>query len=182
MSNFRANDPLLLAGKIITLIAQGACVLGGLVLAALIPVMLFMQDTISAEVAAKYGEAAGAFPGLAFAGVFLIGLTILALAFMFFGKLRRIIGTVGEGDPFAPANAKRLNNMAWLMLGVQILMIPAGALGFYLAQWADEIETANINIDGGVDGTGILMVIVLFILARVFRHGTAMREDLEGTV
>ena len=29
---------------------------------------------------------------------------------------------------------------------------------------------------------GILMVIILFILARVFRHGAAMREDLEGTV
>ena len=30
--------------------------------------------------------------------------------------------------------------------------------------------------------SGILMVLVLFILARVFRHGAAMREDLEGTV
>ena len=28
----------------------------------------------------------------------------------------------------------------------------------------------------------VLMVIVLFILARVFKHGAAMREDLEGTV
>ena len=29
---------------------------------------------------------------------------------------------------------------------------------------------------------GILLVLILFILARVFRHGAAMREDLEGTV
>jgi Fe-S cluster assembly ATPase SufC len=35
---------------------------------------------------------------------------------------------------------------------------------------------------GGLDMTGILLVIILFILARVFRHGAAMREDLEGTV
>ena len=32
------------------------------------------------------------------------------------------------------------------------------------------------------DLTGFLIVLVLFILARVFRHGAAMREDLEGTV
>ena len=28
----------------------------------------------------------------------------------------------------------------------------------------------------------ILLVIILFILARVFRHGASMRADLEGTV
>ena len=30
--------------------------------------------------------------------------------------------------------------------------------------------------------TAWLLVVILFILARVFRHGAAMREDLEGTV
>ena len=97
-------------------------------------------------------------------------------------SLRRIIGTVGEGDPFAPVNADRLSMMAWLLLGVQILMLPAAGLGLMLAKWADKVDHADVNINAGLDLTGILMVLVLFILARVFRHGAAMREDLEGTV
>ena len=36
--------------------------------------------------------------------------------------------------------------------------------------------------DGGFDMTALLLTVILFILARVFRHGAAMREDLEGTV
>jgi hypothetical protein len=30
--------------------------------------------------------------------------------------------------------------------------------------------------------SGLLLVLVLFILARVFRVGAAMRDDLEGTI
>ena len=34
----------------------------------------------------------------------------------------------------------------------------------------------------GGDGSGVILVLVLFVLARVFRKGTEMREELEGTV
>ena len=102
---------------------------------------------------------------------------------MFFGKLRAIIATVGEGDPFAPANAQRLSRMAWLMLGVQVLTWPAALFAAELADWASQYEDFTLDLSGdGFDLTGILLVIILFILARVFRHGAAMREDLEGTV
>jgi hypothetical protein len=37
-------------------------------------------------------------------------------------------------------------------------------------------------VEGGVDFGGIILVLTLFVLARVFKHGAAMREDLEGTV
>jgi hypothetical protein len=35
---------------------------------------------------------------------------------------------------------------------------------------------------GGISFGGFLLALVLFILARVFRKGTEMREELEGTV
>lgn len=35
---------------------------------------------------------------------------------------------------------------------------------------------------GAFDLGGIILAITLFILARVFRQGAAMRNDLEGTV
>ena len=47
-----------------------------------------------------------------------------------------------------------------------------------VAQFPHEELTADIEFSL----TGVLLALVLFILARVFRHGAAMREDLEGTV
>ena len=176
------NDPLLLAGKLICLIMQGLMAFGGVVLVILIPALLFFQDEVAAEFAAEAQGAVVDFPLGVLIGLFVIGIAIVAALFFFFGKLRRIIATVGEGDPFQPANAERLKDMGWLMLATQLLVIPAAALGIYFAQFADEVEDANVEFNGDLDFTGILLVIILFILARVFRHGAAMRDDLEGTV
>lgn len=178
----KPNDILLLAGKVLTVIAQALMGLAAAALLVAIPAILFFSDKIDAEVASEFGATPGPFPVLATAGALAIGFLIVGLVFVFFGKLRAIISTVGEGDPFVPENAERLNLMAWLLLGTQVLMIPVAGLALMLAKWADQVEHADITIDAGLDLTGILMVIVLFILARVFKHGAAMREDLEGTV
>ncbi len=178
----RPNDLLLIGGKIITVFMQIAMAIGAVALVIAVPLLVVFSGDIAAEVASEFGPDGPALPVIALIGIMLIGLAIVAAMFVFFGKLRQIIDTVGEGDPFAPANADRLALMGWLMLGVQLLLIPAAALGVYLASFADEIEDVHLTVDGGFDLTGILMVIVLFILARVFKHGAAMREDLEGTV
>ena len=50
--------------------------------------------------------------------------------------------------------------------------------------FADFVEGFLME-DGGVfnvELTGILLTLILFILARVFREGSRMREELEGTV
>ncbi|AWW72970.1 hypothetical protein CD351_00860 [Erythrobacter sp. KY5] len=178
----RPNDLLLLAGKVLTVIGQIGLAIGGLALTIAIPLFLFFGDEISAEIAEQGTTAIGPFPTFAMLAFIVTVLFAMFLAFLFFGKLRAIISSVGEGDPFVPENAERLNIMAWLMLGIQVLLIPAAGFGLMLAKWADEMEHAEFTIDVGLDLTGILMVIVLFILARVFKHGAAMREDLEGTV
>jgi len=178
----RSNDLLLLAGKVICIFLQAALAFGGSVLLIAIPALLIFRADVMEEIAAKTANPDLAFPLLQLAGVMLIGLAIVAMLFVFFDTLRKIINTVGKGDPFAPANATRLSLMGWLMLGVQLALIPATALGIALARYADEIEGTHLTIDGGWDLEGILLVIILFILARVFRHGAAMREDLEGTV
>ncbi|MHA7820314.1 MAG: DUF2975 domain-containing protein [Erythrobacter sp.] len=178
----KPNDLLLLAGKVLTILAQAAMGLAAAAILIAIPAILFFSDKIDAEIAAEVGAVTGPFPVMATVAAMAIGLVIIALIFVFFGKLRAIISTVGEGDPFVPENADRLNLMAWLLLGTQLAMIPAMGFGLMLAKWADEVENAEVTIDAGLDIEGILMVIVLFILARVFKHGAAMREDLEGTV
>lgn len=181
MQDTKPNDLLLLGGKIIAVFMQIAMAIGiGALVIGLGALLLYGSGAIDA-----FSDQADPlpFPLFLLVGLLFIGLVVVVLLFVFFGTLRTIISTVGEGDPFAPANADRLSLMGWLMLGVQLALIPATALAIQLAQYADEMgEDVHFTIDGGLDLTGILLVIILFILARVFRHGAAMREDLEGTV
>lgn len=178
-----ANDLLLLAGKILTIFLQAAMAFGAAVLIIMLPFVTIFSGDLAEGFADGSKIPVQDIPTFPFAGVILVGLGILVALFVFFGKLRAIIATVGEGDPFAPANADRLNMMAWLMLLTQLLTLPLAILVPYLVAWADSVETVTFHGEvGGFDVNSILLVIILFILARVFRHGAAMREDLEGTV
>jgi hypothetical protein len=178
----KPNDLLLLAGRILTVLMQIFMAIGMLALAIGIPVILLFSGAINAEIAAEYGDAVGRLPLATMTALFAFLLVLLALIFVFFGKLRAIIASVGEGDPFVPENADRLNLMAWIMLAAQAIMITISGFALTVANWAADFEEGEFAVDVGLDLTGILIVIVLFILARVFKHGAAMREDLEGTV
>ena len=90
--------------------------------------------------------------------------------------LRRTLASASTGDPFIAVNAQRLRTMGWALLGLQLLDIPAvfiGRLFPSLGSAAPEISFAP---------GGWLAVLMLFILSRIFTAGTAMRDDLEGTV
>ncbi len=178
----KPNDLLLLAGKLLTLIMQGVFAFVGALVAICIPLILFFQGKINAELINKYGDAVQAFPALRIALLFVVLVAGFTLAFIFFGKLRQIINTVGEGDPFVPENAERLNLMGWLGLGVYALTAVLSVIALSIKDWAEEIDGTEFNIDLGIDLEALLLIIILFILARVFKHGTAMRDDLEGTV
>jgi len=179
----RGHDPLLLAGKIITIIIQAAVGIGGAVIALILPVVAFFEGEIVEGIANGSEVPVQDLPLAPLIGLLATVLLVLAALFVFFGKLRAIIDTVGEGEPFVPHNAERLSLMAWLLLGVQALMWPLVTLALYLAEWANELDNVDLSLEADAfDLTGILMVLVLFMLARVFRHGAAMREDLEGTV
>ena len=180
--SLKPKDPLLSLGKGLTYFMQGVMAIAFAALLVAVPVLIIWQDDIAAELASELGQQAAAFPLWPAVSVLLLAAIAIAMVFVFFGRLRHIIATVGEGDPFVPENAERLTAMAWLLLGVQLLSIPIGGIGLMVARWADEVGHEDITIDAGLDITGLLMVVVLFILARVFRHGAAMREDLEGTV
>jgi hypothetical protein len=176
------KDPLLLAGKVMTLLMQAAMAIEALALLIAIPALAIYRDHADAVYAREVGDTAATLPMGAIIGIMVIGLAVVALLFFFFGRLRRIIATVGEGDPFQPENAQRLSQMGWIMLTIQLLAIPAVGLLMPIARAVEKVETAHFATGGKFDFGLILLTIVLFILARVFRHGAAMREDLEGTV
>ena len=181
--NAPGNDLLLLSGKVVTILLQAAMAVGALALAIAVPALIFFEDAVLEGVRAGSPMPLGEIPMLPLIGLLGIMFITLAALFVFFGKLRAIIDTVSAGDPFVPVNAERLSAMAWLLLASQLLTWPLVALALVIAEWAQELDDVDLRLEGDAfDITGILMVLVLFILARVFRHGAAMREDLEGTV
>ncbi len=107
--------------------------------------------------------------------VLLIGIAVAPLAHLLFTRLNAIVRSVETGSPFTAANAVRLKAIAWAVLAIQIL-----DLGFGLAS----VQTARAGefIGWSPGLTGWLAVLLLFVLARVFERGSAMEDELAGTV
>ena len=78
MSQFHPTDPLLLAGKVVTILMQFFMALGALALTIAIPLLLIFGGRIDAELAKELGEAAGAFPLFPTIGLLFVGLAIAA--------------------------------------------------------------------------------------------------------
>ncbi|MBW8753369.1 MAG: DUF2975 domain-containing protein, partial [Sphingomonadales bacterium] len=139
-----------------------------------VPVVFVMHDKVIAWVVGKGAPAATIW---ALAVLPALTAVIAVLGFYFMRHLYRIIGTVGEGDPFVPANAQRLSAMGWISVAVHVVAIPMSVI----SGWVGNI-THDMHFNADVPLSGLFLALVLFILARVFREGTRMREDLEGTV
>lgn len=175
----KTSDPLLASAKVLIVLSQIAMIFA----------MVMLGIGIGALVTVGYAELAGkvadagaprqAFGFLVAAMVMIMAL--LLLAYKFFDQLAGIITSVGEGEPFRAENADRLSRMGWLSIGAQVLAAILAGLGKWFEPYA---EKAGYNLEVGfnVELTGILLTLILFILARVFKRGTEMREELEGTV
>jgi hypothetical protein len=171
------QDPLLGIARAILTFLLGLSAFVGVVLLLAVPAVLLNQDKVVAEFGrVPEAAAAGDIVGAVLAVMMLVAV-LAALSFGFVRHLRRIVDTVRQGDPFTPENAMRLRAMAWLSIAVQLAALAAGALTMWLEEATKELQ-ANFDVSIG----GILLPLVLFILARVFRRGAEMRDELEGTV
>lgn len=112
---------------------------------------------------------------------FCIGLgtivALLVLCLVFLRHLARLLRSAAGARPFTHANAQRLQRMAWLMLAMEVLSI---IIGVY-ASWMGP-DFAWMEVGGGMSITGLIAVLMLFVLARVFAVGAAMRDDLDGVI
>lgn len=109
--------------------------------------------------------------------IMLIGIAATPVEYVVFSRLLAIVESVRAGDPFVTTNAQRLQTIAWAVLALE--------LGRYvvvgIANW---VSTPARPIDMKLNFaiTPWLAVLLLFVLARVFEHGTRMREELDGTI
>lgn len=171
------HDPLLLAAQGFVYAIIGIMGIAATVLTIAIPFILLNRSMVIREIVESHPEAVGSSLIGPIIVLLLVVITLLALAIVFLFNLRRIILSVGEGDPFIPVNARRLARMGWITVIMQFAAFPATALAGWVQQSIDDL-----NVDFEFSLTGLLLALILFILARVFRQGAAMREDLEGTV
>ena len=109
--------------------------------------------------------------------IMLLGLGSVPLAHILFSRLLAIVGTVGSGDPFVTRNAARLRQCAWAVLGLEALHLAIGAVA-----WLASRPEQKLDMEWSFSPTGLLAVLLLFVLAQVFTQGARMREELEGTV
>jgi hypothetical protein len=109
--------------------------------------------------------------------VAVLGLVVVPINHAILKRLLAMVATVRAGDPFVSANAYRLQAIAWLLLGLQVLSIIIGAIGQSVSTPAHPV-----HLDAGFSINGWLAVLLTFVLARVFVEGALMREDLEGTI
>lgn len=177
------KDPLITfsRGLLYFLLAVLGFAAAMLVLGAII--VPFTNNQISAELA-KEGITNGRMIVPALSAMLLAIAGMLGLAVYFLRQLLAIVSSLNDGDPFVPANAERLSRMGWTALIGHVLALPVGALMIWFDQQVgDEAGRGALFEDQiSLSFSGILLILTIFILARVFRQGAMMRAELEGTV
>jgi hypothetical protein len=106
----------------------------------------------------------------------LIGIAMAVATEIVLRTLAQIIASAGAGDPFVSANARRLQTIGWALLGLQLLIIPGALLDKFFP------SLGSAAPDVAFSPGGWLAILMVFVLSRVFAAGSAMREELEGTV
>lgn len=133
------------------------------------------EDAILARLARAVGADAAA-SLIAIRTMMLIGIGAAAAAHVIFRGLLHLIDLLRAGDPFVAAAAGQVERIGWALLSLQLL-----DLAFGLVTW--RLATAFGDAPDWVPSfTGWIAVLVAFVLARVFRLGTAMRDELAGVV
>lgn len=161
------SDPLLTVTRQLLRILSGLCfVLAGLILVLGLLSLIFGIHTSPYAAPLQPTDSSLLFPAVA---------VPLALYGWFLLTLGRIVGSVLVGSPFVAINADRLTRMGWI--AVLLKLVALAETGLMASAMPDAFRFVS-----RFSGPSLVMILVLFILARVFRQGAAMRDDLEGTV
>lgn len=105
----------------------------------------------------------------------LVPFVAIAVHFIF-TRLRLILIDASAASALTEENAARLQTIAWSLLAVNIVDVIHGQLSIWTSKISGEYFGWSLSL------TGWFAVVLLFILAAVFREGDRMRQDLEGTV
>lgn len=93
------------------------------------------------------------------------------------GGIRKVVETLTVGDPFRPENVQRLR-----VIGLALVALEASSyLVRLIVAWT--APAAEAHLDGGwFNPTAWFAVLVVFVLAEVFREGARLRREAELTI
>jgi hypothetical protein len=107
-------------------------------------------------------------------GLFGLGLYVGGIL-VIVGSLRRIFTTLTIGDPFHPDNVARLRLIGLMLAGLELGRYAFWAISAWLFSGVDRIQPS-------LSLTAWFSVLVVFVLAEVFREGARLRREAELTI
>lgn len=107
--------------------------------------------------------------GLFAAALYLVGVLVIV------ARLRQIFATLMAGDPFHPDNVRRLRVIGLALGGLELVRYAVWAVG-------DLILPGQTTVDHDFSLTAWFSVLVVFVLAEVFREGARLRREAELTI
>lgn len=107
--------------------------------------------------------------GLLAAALYLAGILVIV------GSLRRIFTTLTAGDPFHPDNVARLRLIGLMLAGLELGRYAFWAVSAWLLPGVSRVEPS-------MSLTAWFSVLVVFVLAEVFREGARLRREAELTI
>ena len=163
--------------------AMAVCAFGGIVLCialgaiALLGTGLWMPPEVATDLAKDlHGVSQSYVFGITALAV-LTGIVILALAIMIFWAVRQIVGSATHGDPFVTDNADRLARIGWLLVAIYAAQFGMRVVaGLVPPQLKDHMHFNGFGPD--FSPLGVLAILLIFVLAQIFRHGSQMRAEL----
>ncbi len=171
------KDPLLAFAQLVVGALIGLFAFAGIIVAiGLGAVATVQRDYVFAKLVAAGIPEAGYVAVLV--GLVLI-IMLTALGGLFMRELFRLVGSVEKGDPFQPFNADRLRRMGWNTVASQMILFALAAIAHSFGGYREALLAEDATLAGF---SALLLALILFILARVFRVGAEMRSELEGTV
>ena len=108
--------------------------------------------------------------GLILGAIYMVGVIVIV------GRLRRIFSTLTAGDPFHPDNVRRLRVIGGVLAGLEFMRYPTALLTAWLAPEVLASRGFVPNL------TAWFAVLVVFVLAEVFREGARLRREAELTI
>jgi hypothetical protein len=173
---FAVTQWVLRAGIIVTMLLIGMFILGvAATIFGLSTSRLPLDKIARATGVTMTADEIGRMALAAFAG----GIAALTLVQSILRALRRVVASASVGDPFIEANAVDLVRVAWLLLGVNVIDALIKPMVYLLAPAA---VRAKIHDTVHISVTGLFAVLLIFVLAQIFRRGSDMRAELAGTI
>lgn len=119
-----------------------------------------------------------------FVPALLAGAVTIGGSLMIVSRLRRLFSAFSSGEPFRRENAQHLR-VIWITMVVMELSRYAllAATGIFVGVFGapDSVANASFSVDGE-NFSSWMSILVLIVLAEVFREGARLKEEQELTI